>query len=153
MTYYTLLPLLSLTLLFLSQLVEARPAHYATRYPQLSPDELHRLFMMHVINQQFESVVEESGIVGHSGGEMATTTTLLDNVHTQHLIDMAFHLAQWYMTPECINQETGELHTDDDIDENRNRMFIAYYNATASPKLKASAIRGLCGMLRVGKLL
>ena len=148
--HYSLLLLLSL--IFLSQPIEARPAHYATRYPQLSPDELHRQFMMHVVNQQFESVVEESGIAGQSADELAIAT-LLDNVHTQHLIDMAFHLAQWHMTPECINQETGEPHMDDDIDENRNRMFIAYYNKTASPQLKVSAIRGLCGMLRVGRLL
>lgn len=68
-----------------------RPAQYETRYPQMSNDERHRMFLMHVIMQQFERVVEEGG--GHGA--------VSHDINTGRLIDLTVHLAQWHLTPPC----------------------------------------------------
>ena len=124
--------------------VGARPPHYDTRYPQLSHEERHRLFLMHVINQQFERIFE-SGAGGYAPVDW-------DETHNKRLVDMAFHLAQWHLTPECDNRPAQKRHTTRAaILANYNVMFAAYSSDDSTHRL--DAIQALYDTIQLGKAL
>jgi hypothetical protein len=126
---------MSFVLIWVVVLAAARPAHYDTRYPALSHEGRHRLFLMHVVNQQFARLYESD--------------VDWDETHNRRLADMAFHLAQWHMTPECGVKRSKVM---DQLVANWNVMFAAYHdrgrNATAWHRL--DAIHALYRTIQLG---
>lgn len=101
---------LFIMLVMIAALAETRPTHYDARYPQLSPEERHRIYMMHVINQQFVRVAGD----GYSDSDEL-------DVYTKRLFDIAFHLAQWHLTPPC----GADL---EELNNATRQIFRAYYS-------------------------
>lgn len=115
--------LLSLCLLFLTGLVVARPSQYDRQFPALSNEEKHRAFLTDVVRQQFLRTVETSG--SDAG----------DNVFTQRLYDMMFHLHYWRTIPECRERRENPL-----LANVTRVLFTAYYNGSKSEAVQTLAI-------------
>lgn len=121
-----------------------RPAHYDTQYAHLSQEERHRIYMMHVINQQFERVFED-------GKNIADPDEMLaywDEPYNRRLTDVVFHLAQWHWTPECENQRPVTSA----VTRDKYAIVATYYN-TSHPYHRIDAIHAFYNMIQIGRLL
>jgi hypothetical protein len=117
-------------------LVQARPSHYDEQLLGLNNEEKHRHFMMDVIQQQFMRTVEL-----YEGENKEA----LDNVFTQRLYDMMFHLFFWRHVPECGGvQEKQDLSL---VNETLYPLLTAYYSGDSVKKRDAVLV--LHGLLRV----
>jgi hypothetical protein len=84
----------------------------------------HRIYMMHAINAQFRRIVEEGG---------------LTSVHSERLLDMTFHLMQWWLTPACGGER-------DPLSEDCVRVLVKGFQTN-----KTAAALALYRMMDIGQ--